>query len=359
MVDTPATEGRPVMRRDAGKLLNLAISLLRAAGCSEKDASIAAEVFIEADLRGIGLQGIDYLPLMIRALQSGRIRPGVAPVIKAEGDAYLLVDAGKGVGQSAAIFTCDLAIEKARTQGICVAGLLDASELYMLGYYTERIARAGQIGMAGTTWAPLVHPYGGMEAILSTNPISFSFPTAGKDPLVIDLATSALANGRIRHAAYHDENVPPGVGIGPDGRPATVAKEIQQGAISPLGGAKGYALSIAIALLCGPLIGADVGKALKGLKGGGPSEAKLGHFFLSIDPGKLLGDDSFPGRVSAFLDEIRSSKPAPGFERVRVPGDRTFDRRQESIETGLEILEATWKSIQEISSELKVNIGSD
>lgn len=347
-------EIQPTVRVSADDLLAVANGLMVAAGSAPKTARIAAEVFVDADLKGIGLQGVDYLPLMVRAIASGRVSTDQEPVIASEDGSVLMVNGRNGVGQYVAQWAVSQAVPKARQTGVCAVGLIDASEIYMLGYYAEQIARNGLIGLCTTTWAPLVHPWGGREALLGTNPIAFGFPIPNADPVVVDMATSALANGRVRQAAYHDQEVPLGVGLGPDGRPTTVAKEIQKGAISPLGEGKGYALSLAIALLCGPVVGADIGRALAGLKGGGETTAKLGHFFLLIDPEKLAGNSSYGPAAAAFLDELRSSEPAPGFDRVRVPGDRAFEARRKSLEEGVDVLEATWDIIANLCLEFDV-----
>lgn len=347
---------RPTLLIPADALRQAATDILAGAGATPAAAATAADVFVEADLRGVGLQGVDYLPLMARALMSGRIKSEAAPKVVLESEGALLVDGGGGVGQHAAQVAIELAAPKAEATGSCVAGLRDASEIYMLGYYAELIARRGLVGLAVTTWAPLVHPWGGMERLLGTNPIAFACPTGGPHPFVIDTATSAIANGRVRQAGYHDEAVPEGVGIGPDGRPSTVASEIQAGAISPLAGAKGYALSLMVAILCGPLVGADIGRALAGLKGGGASDAVLGHCFVLIDPKRLSSDGGFTARVDAFLSEVRGSKPAPGVAEVRVPGDRAFAERGRSLRDGAPVLKATWDIISALADELGVRL---
>jgi LDH2 family malate/lactate/ureidoglycolate dehydrogenase len=355
MASTQSGAGElPTVVRPVAVVTRLAEDLMTAAGARREKARIAAEIFIEADLRGIGLQGLDYMPLVVRALASGRIPADAEPTVLEEGASSLLIDGGAGMVQPTAVWAIDRAIPKARDSGCCAIGIVNASENFMLGYYVERIARAGCIGFAAATWAPLVHPHGGMEALLGTNPIAFGFPTADDDPIIVDLATSALANGRIRQAAYHDGTVPEGSGIGPDGNPTVVAKEIQQGAISPLGGHKGYALALAVAMLCGPLTGADIGRALAGLKGGGESDARLGHFFFVLDPEKFAGVDAFRTAASAFAAELRASKPAPGSEGVRIPGERAFAARRRSLADGLEILEETWRIAEGLARELNV-----
>lgn len=346
------TDARPIVIRPLPEIEALAKAILESAGCAPATATAAAEVFVEADLRGVGLQGLDYLPLMVRALQSGRIDSRAEPIVAVDRPSALLVDGRRGVGQYAAQVAIDWGLAKARETGACAVGLVDASEIYMLGFYAERIARGGCVGFAFSTWAPLVHPWGGMEKILGTNPISIAAPRRGAPPMVVDLATSALANGRVRQAAYHDEDVPAGVGLGPDGLPTTVAAEIQRGAISPLAGAKGYGLSLAVAILCGPLIGADVGKGLATLKGGGPSKARLGHFFIILDPNAFGEQNAYLDALEGFFHELQSSPAAPGHDGVRLPGDRAFAARERAVRDGVPILQATWDIIIGLAAEL-------
>ena len=347
---------RPTITKSIEQVRKYMEELLMAAGCSSDRASVVADVFLEADMRGMGLQGLDYMPLMVRALQNGRVNVKSDPKIEKEGPAYVLVDAKGGLGQYAAVYTSDIAIRKAKETGCCVAGLVDASELYMMGYYAERIARAGLIGFLCTTWAPIVHPFGGMEPMLSTNPIAFGIPTAGPYPMILDMATSALASGRIRQAGYHNEQVPLGTGLDPEGFPTTNPGQIQQGAISPLGGPKGSGIALTVALFCGPLVGADIGKALSTLKGGGPSKARLGHFIFAINPDCFVGVEQFKRSATAFLTEVKESKKAPGFSEILIPGEREYRHRETVLKEGLTILKATWDIMAEIAEELKVEV---
>lgn len=344
---------RQYVRRSVADVRRLAEELLIAAGCSPDSAKVAADVFTEAELRGISLQGLDYLPYMIEGLQTGRINPNAQPLLTRESEAVALVDAGGGVGQLAANFAVDLAIKKASKAGACVVGLVDASELYMLGYYVERIARAKMVGIAFTTSYPLVHPWGGSEPLLGTNPIAMAFPRKDAAPVLIDLATSALAYGRLRQAAYYDEEVEAGAGIDADGHPTVRAREIQGGALSPLGGPKGYALSLAVSLFCGAFIGGDVGRQLQSFTEETNSRARLGHLFIVFDPEHTVGYEAMTASVERHLEEIKSSAIAPGFSEIRIPGERAFRQRESSERGEIAILEVTWEKLEEISANFR------
>ena len=235
-------------------LRELMVRLLSSVGCEQSTARSASEIFLEADMRGIGLQGLDHMHSMVRGIQHGHIDPRGLPSITSEGAAFALIDGARGPGQVAALMAVDVAVAKARNAGTCSVGITNSSDIFMLGYYAERIARAGLIGFVFTGSPPQVHPFGGVDQILGTNPIAISFPTEFDDPLLIDMATSAWSGSRVRQASYFGEEVPAGIGVGANGIPTNDPAKIRSGgAIGPLAGHKGFALSLAVALLSGPL----------------------------------------------------------------------------------------------------------
>ena len=349
MADRPV---RLVSSADLGRLIE---ELLGACGCPADSAAAAAEVFVEAELRGIGVQGIDYLQYMLRALRNGTMDPQGRPRIVREGPATALVDGARGPGQPAALLAAAVAARKASEAGAAAIGVTNGTDIYMIGYYAEKIAHAGHVGMVCTSGAPLVHPYGGAERMLSTNPIAFAIPSDGPHPVLFDMATSAQSNARVRQASYHGEQMPLGSGVGPDGLPTTDAATIRKGAISPLAGHKGYGLGLCVALLSGPLTGSDVGRALEGWIFDGPAGA-MGHLFVAIDPAAFGDAHAFRAAVGAYLAEIKGSRRAPGVEAIRIPGERAFAERARRLEEGVTILEATWAIIAEHAAALGVSM---
>ena len=191
-----AERGTRIVKPDI--LRDLMERMLRAAGCEAQAAATAADVFLEADLRGIGLQGLDHLPTMIRSLRSGRTNGSGRPRIVREGDAFTLIDGGAGPGQVAAILAADLAAAKAAKTGVATVGIFNSSDIFMVGFYSERMARAGRVGFVFSDAPPLVHAHGGVERALGTNPLSIAVPTDGDHPLVLDLSTSAWSASRMR-----------------------------------------------------------------------------------------------------------------------------------------------------------------
>ena len=349
---------RPVLTVAAPVLRALMERLLGACGCPEDLAAGAAEVFLEAELRGIGMQGIDYMPYLIANLRAGNIDPAGRPRIVRENAATALVDGGNGLGQPAALLAADTAARKAHETGTAAVGITRSQDIFMIGYYAERIARSGCAGIVCTSGGPLVHAHGGVDRVLSTNPVAFGIPSAGRDPIVFDMATSALSNARIRQAAYHGEQVPPGSGVGPDGLPTTDAATIREGAISPLAGYKGFGLSLCVAMLSGPLTGSDFGAALAGAIVGERAGAQ-GHFIMAIAPGAFGGEEAFRAAVDAYVAEIKSSRRAPGADAIRMPGERAFAERERRLRHGVPVLRATWDIVTDVASGLGVGMPGD
>jgi LDH2 family malate/lactate/ureidoglycolate dehydrogenase len=337
-------------------LQDLLEHLLIAAGCSPANARITAEGFLDADIRGLALQGLDHIWTTLGDLRMGRMNGGAEPRVVRETAATALVDGDAGPGQVGGRFAVEVAIRKTRESGACVVGLQGAGDVFRLGGYAERIAAEGLVGLAMTnSIPPRVHPFGGIDPMLGTNPLCVAIPTGG-EPILLDMATSASAVGHIRLAGYHGTPIPPGIAIGLDGMPTTDAAKALGGAISPLGGGpKGYGLGLCVALLAGPLVGGLLGRALNDtLQGDHQGSAHRGHLFVAIDPGAFGDPATFRRAVDAYVAEIRSSRRAPGTEAILMPGEREAAERKRALAAGVRVYESVWKNTAKIAAELGV-----
>ena len=350
---------RPLRMVGVDALRDLMVRLLVAAGSERENAETAAGVFLEADLRGVGLQGLDHLPDMVRGLRNGKIRPDGKPEVVREGLAFALVDGNGGPGQPAGLFAADLAAEKAKAAGSSIVGVVNSSDVYLLGYYGERIARHGMVGLVPSDGTPTSRPFGGAERVLGSNPLVIAIPRAGRDPIVLDISTNALSMSRVRHAAYHGEDVPEADGVDGDGLPTTSAMDIwKDGAIGPLGGHKGFGLGFFIGVLSGLLVGADTGKALIPWhwEEAGRVGAK-GHIYIAIDPAAFGDAEAFAEAVEDYIGEVEDSRKAPGSESIRMPGERAFRDRERALSDGrVALLEATWQRTAELAETLGVEM---
>jgi len=347
---------RPLaIKLDHRQLKQFMVDLMVGAGASLHNAECAADVHLEADLKGVGGQGLDYLPYTLTSLERGLIDGHSEPEILRRDAAAAVIDGRRGLGQIAAVAAVGLAAELADVAGSAAVAVRNSTDVFMIGHYAELLARSGHVGIVITSGPPLVHPHGGTERLLSTNPIAFSFPTSGPDPYVFDMATSAVASWRVRQAAYEGTALPDGSGRGPDGAPTTDPSLIRQGAISPLCGHKGFGLALSLGLLCGPLTDSGIGPELAGWQASGGTLTQ-GHLFIAISLKAFGSPSKISSRATWYLDLIRNSARAPDMDGIRIPGERAFQRRREQLGSSVEVLAASWTNLRPFAEKYGVKV---
>jgi L-2-hydroxycarboxylate dehydrogenase (NAD+) len=326
--------------------------LFVAVGCAAKAARETADVLLEADLRGYGTHGLLRLPTMIRRLQSGMINAAAQPRVVMERVGSALVDADRALGPVGALFGARLAVGKAKHAGTAAVGVVNGDHICMAGYYVEQIARAGCVGLITTVTQPLVHPLGGSERLLGTNPLAIALPIAGEEPLLLDFATSEIAYGSVLTAKARGEALPAGVALGPDGSPTTDPGLAAQGALAPFAGHKGFGLCLFLGLLAGPMLGAKVGKPLgRAVREG---HYDKGDLLVALDPAAFTDPQAFREAGQAHLDEVKSSRKAPGVSEIRLPGERARAERTRRLRDGVRIEGEIWQEVVGIAGELQV-----
>jgi LDH2 family malate/lactate/ureidoglycolate dehydrogenase len=329
--------------------------IFMAAGCDGKNAQMNADGVLAADLAGHHIQGVDHLYSTVRELRAGRLNGHAQPRITHETAATARVDGDGGTGHVTGVFATELAMRKAQNAGIGAVGLVGGGDIFMLGLYAERIARAGLVGLVITNTHPVrVHPHGGIDRVLGTNPIAFGFPVAGGDPVIADFATSTSAIGYVRIASYTNAPIAEGIAVDRNGNPTANAQAALDGALTPLGGHKGYALALAAALLSGPMIGAAIGGELEEALAHGEGERRRGHLFIAIDPDAFGEARSNAERTAAFLQEIKAGRKAPGVSQILIPGERSRRNREHALRHGVPILRSVWNNTVKLAQELGV-----
>jgi L-2-hydroxycarboxylate dehydrogenase (NAD+) len=304
---------------------------------------------LEADLRGIGIQGIDHLCSLIEDLRSGDVDPRSEPSIARDLGPTVLIDGHDGLGVPAALLAVDIAKQRCPKYGSCIVGITKSSDIFMLGYDGDALARSGFVAVLGTNSPPRVYPQGGTEAVLGTNPLVIAIPSGGSNPILLDMATSHWAASYFRQAAYHGEEIPEGLAYDSEGHPTTDPSEALRGAIAPLAGHKGFGLGMCMGLLTGPLVGMPVGKALSG-------GYTLGHLFITIDPAAFGDPQAFIDGVDSHIREVKNSRKAPSVDEIRIPGERTFATRERQLRHGIKLYEAVWQRAHRLASELGVSV---
>jgi L-2-hydroxycarboxylate dehydrogenase (NAD+) len=330
--------------------MDLIVAVLKGLGANDDEAYIQADVWTEADLRGIHSHGVQRLPVMATRIQKGLLKPNVAPELTWSTECVLNVDGKEGFGTSA----CELSLQKlvpaTRKYGVSVLTVRNAAHIGMVGYYAERRANEGLVCIAFTTTEALVHPFGGAEALVGTNPIAVGIP-GNPRPFLLDMATSVSAMGRIITFKHRGEKIPEGWAVDKDGTPTTDPDAALKGSLSPAGGPKGYGLGIMIGMLAGLLPAMPTGREVLGTLDT-DYRCTVGDLFIMMDPKSFPGADTLADGVTKYLDELRASRPGTGFRQVMVPGDPEYRLREERLVKGIPHPEEVWHAAEQLRSAI-------
>lgn len=295
---------------------------LQAHGVPEADADKVAALMVEADIYGYGTHGVFRLRQYLARLKGGGCNPTPKVSVAQESVATGVIDGDNGLGHLAMAAARDLAIEKARAAGIGWVGVRRGNHAGPLALYVRPQAEAGLLGMAAAVGsANHVPPYGGSDLLLGTNPIAFSAPAAGPDPFVFDMATTVAAMGKIKTLLQQGQPMPEGWMVGRDGKPLTDPARKSEGFLLPIGGPKGFGLSVAIGLMAGVLNGAAFGSDVVDFTKDTTSPTNTGQFVMALNPDAFGLGDGFAAEAARVFAEMRASDPLPGHDPVRLPGD--------------------------------------
>ena len=328
--------------------LTLSTHVLTGLGVPEGDAREQAELLLEGDLRGHASHGLRRLDMLAQRLRNGAVRASARPTSTWTTPAVLVVDGDGGLGPPTARRAIEALLDRVGETGVAIAAVRNANHLGMLAPYVESMAAAGVIGIALTTSEALVHPWGGTRAMVGTNPLAVAVPVAGEDPVVLDMATGQVSRGKVLDHAARGLPLAPGDAVDAAGVPTTDAAEAVDGAISPFGGPKGYALGLMLEVLVATVTHTALGEDVRGTLDPTDPSTK-GDLFIALDS-SAFGPGSAP--VVEYLAALRSARPAPGHDRVLVPGDRARATRAANLSGGVPVSQVTWARAREIAADV-------
>lgn len=333
---------------NANQLVKIGTKIFSAAGVPLEEAMLVSEFLVKANLVGHDSHGIMRVIQYIREIEEGILKPGAKIEIVKETNALAVINGNWGFGQVIAKKAMEKAIEKAKGSAVCILCAFNCNHVGRLADYTLMASKNDMIGIAMANAPRSVAPFGGKERMLSTGPVSFAFPTNMEFPFFVDIATSVVAEGKIRVMLHKGEKIPLGWIIDKDGNPSSNPEDYYNGgAILPLGGDdaghKGFGLGLAIEVLCGVLAGA--GCAYMETKRGN------GVFFEVIDISKFMPVEKFKNEVTDLLKAMRSSKPRPGFKEVIIPGELEHLTERIRLKEGIQVPERTWEEIKKIAEK--------
>ena len=331
------------------RLHEIGRALLIGAGAPEVEAECVMRHCIGANLAGHDSHGIIQIPGYIDRIKAGHIVPGAKWDILQESPTTTVVDGNWGFGYVANERAMKLTIEKARTANVAAATVSRQGHIGRLAGYSLMAAEAGMIGLctADSGRSPKhVAPFGGAEARLGTNPISIAVPSALDGPFFLDMATSAVAAGKISLAAARGQAIPEGWVVGPDGSATTDPKTFRQGgALLPLGGSEGFkgtGLAAMVEVLCGLLTGLGFGIDPSG-------RHNDGCFMAVFNVAAFRPLDTFKREVADFAQYLKDTKPSIGSPGVFYPGEIEHLKQQERSAKGIEVEDATWAKLTELA----------
>ncbi|TWT61615.1 Ldh family oxidoreductase [Rubinisphaera italica] len=340
----------------ANELLEMGTKILTAAGATPEEASVVAAELSGANLVGHDSHGVMRLMQYVSFIRDGHIKPGVSPEVIREGAAFLVVDAHFGFGQVASTFAFDQLATKARDCGTADAFIRNCNHVGRLGSYTEMAAEKGFAALMSVN-APgpgQVAPFGAMERRMGTNPISMAAP-GNEAPIVLDMTTSATAEGKLRVAHQSGLQVPEGWMIDGAGNPSTTPGDFYaepNGCILPLGGPlahKGFGLSVMVDVFCGILSGSGVGR-------NDLPRGANGVWMQLIDIEQIVGREEYDGWMKSYEEHIKSAKKCPGVEKIMFPGEMERQTYTKRIQDGVSIPDETWRQISELAGTLNVSV---
>ncbi len=339
----------------AAELQRFIADMLAAVGLPAGDATQVAELMAQADLTGADGHGVFRLPQYLRRIRAGGLN--VKPNIRAEREtsASAVIHGDNGMGHLVMRRATELAIEKARLHGIGWVGAHHSNHAGPAALYADLAAEAGFVGIyLAVGSANHMAPWGSIEPLLSTNPIAIAVPGRRHGTVLLDMATTVAAYGKVKLAAQRGQAMPEGWMIDGLGQPLTDPARAKEGTLLPIGGYKGYGLSLMIGLLAGTLNGAAMGSQVVDFNADDTTLTNTGHAIAVLNPAAFCDAEAFRDEVDRIVDELQAAARLPGVDRIRVPGEGRNETRQERRASGIPLTTELRATLDKLAAELGV-----
>ena len=350
-----ADAGSAAIRVPVARLEAFITQAFEAVGTSGDDARAIAELMVRADAQGSEGHGVFRLPQYVRRIKGGAVnlKPRIRVVREAAGMA--LVDGDNGMGHLVMRFATQKAIDKAKQSGVAWVGVKWSNHAGPASLYASMPLEHDMIGLyLAVGNANHLPPWGGLDMLLSTNPIAVAVPADEELPIVLDMATTVAAYGKVKTKAQRGEMMPEGWMMDREGRPLLDPRRANEGFLLPIGGYKGYGLALIFGLLAGTLNGAAMGKDVVDFNADDTTPTNTGHVIVAINIAAFQSVGQFKKSVDALARDIRSSRRLPGVERIRLPGEASHAARADRLENGIPVPPALLASLDRLATELSI-----
>ncbi len=334
-------------------LINVGARIFAAAGSPSEEARTVASLLVEANVVGHDSHGVIRIPQYMDSIERGEIAPGAEVEIVRQTAVTAVLDGHWGYGQMVGSRAVGIGLAKAGQAGLAAITIRNSNHVARLGSYVDEIARQDMIGMLFTNahgGGPSVVPWGGTRGRLGTNPLAVGLPRASGEPLVLDMTTSVVAEGKVRVQRNRGEPTPDGWIVDVEGRPTNDPNAFYgppRGGILPFGGIaghKGYGLGVAVDMLAGALSGA-------GCTGSG---TRIGNaaLLLVLNVAQFTPLEAYYKEVEDFVEFVKSSPTAGGFDEILMPGEIEMRQKAQRQQEGIFVEDETWKQVVECGRKL-------
>lgn len=312
-----------------------AVDSMLECGLSAQDAQTVADVLVGTDTFGVLTHGTKNLLGYATKLKAGGLDPKAIPTVTAEGPAWAVIDGKQAMGMVSGSTAMNLAVEKAKACGIAYVGVRNSCHFGAAGYYANIAARAGMIGIVMSNADPIMAVPNGCGVSIGSNPFSYAAPMGNGKSVFLDIALSNVAALKVIMAKEKGQTLPTGCLIDREGKPTTDPQTFPQASsLAPMAAHKGYGLAVMVEILAAVMTGAGVLSQVKSWNLDPATPNGAGHAFIAIDIGKMLPMDEFEARMASLADELHNAKKAAGTDRIYLPGEMEWDKREKAYRDG-------------------------
>ena len=315
---------------------------MRYYGIREEDARLSARILVTTDTWGVHTHGTRQLRPLLKNFPIGRLKADVTAEVVKEGISWALMDGHHSVPFVTAHRAMELAVQKAKTSGIGIVSVIHTSHFGAAGYYAVLAAQHGMIGLAMCNADPTMTIPGARGKVMGTNPIAYAVPNGDKNPVFMDIATSAVAANKVIRAKLLGQSIPEGWLVNGEGLPTTDPNDFpDNGALVPMAAHKGYGFALLVEVLAGVMTGAALTRTqpswLTDIPGDPPGHTNQGQTFLAIDAGAMQSPEVFGQRMNWLVDYLHDLPKAKDSQRVYLPGEMEWGRREIALKEGMEL----------------------
>ena len=330
---------------------------LRSTGLSDADCCVTSEALVSTDVLGVFTHGTKLLVGYLKKLQAGGYPISAVPRIERDGPAWAIVDGSAGLGQVGSTFALQTAVRKAKQFGVAFVALRNTGHIGAAGHYALQAAKAGCLAMVTGNDMPSVAAPGSTKAVLGSNPLAYAIPTGG-DPVLLDIATAAVAGGKVYAAYQRGESIPATWLIGPDGLPTTDGSLYPyEAALAPMAGHNGYGLGLWCEVLSALIPGGAMTWQVGSWIFDAPSKPSLHNAsFFVADVDAMTDRVVFNNRMKSLIDEIHAAPTANGIASVLIPGEREFQSARDASLNGIALPEDVRMKLRECADVVSCSV---